>query len=246
MSYTISQIARIMHVTEEQVYTTLQEAGVMISDDSPIAEKELQSIRPVLFHLYQPKKTAIVPDRADAEKNTDMAERDGGQPDEDGIECSEIEQLVNNNKIMIDTCSLMHEKCEKMIHDLLPALKKYHQKIIIPKKVIDELRKHQGCKDDIIKATSAEKGLNLCRMLLESGCLSIRGGSNDNFADNVFFVHFTNYRYQYHMLLITQDRKLTHDILQINQLGSAEGYPVKVMRINYNGELVNSDDLVLE
>ena len=241
MSYTISQIAKIMHATEEQVQVTLQEAGIIISDDSPVTEKELKKIRPILFHFYRSKKTAD-----EADKSTEMAERDGCKLEGDEIEYSEIEQLVKNNKIMIDTCSLMHEKCEKVIHDLLPVLKKCQQKLIVPKKVIDELRKHQECTDDIFKATSAEKGLSLCRRLLESGCLSIRGGSNDNFADNVFFVHFTNYRYQYPMLLITQDRKLTHDILQINQLGSAEGFPVKVMRINYDGELVNSDDFVLE
>lgn len=245
MSYTISQIAKILRTSDEWVRNALLDENIVIEDDRPLTKTEFKKIQPLIFRYYQVSRVEKLNDEVSPPKdNCDVEKTVQPQVDDDvPEEMSEYEQIVKKYKIMIDTCSLMHTKCEDVIKALLPALKKYNGKIIVPKKVIDELKKHQKCFDDPSKVELAEKGLYLCNLLLNSGCLSIRGGSNDNFADNVFFVQFTNYRYKYSMLLITQDRKLTHDILQINNLKSAGGFPVNVMRINYNGKLVQSDDM---
>ena len=153
---------------------------------------------------------------------------------------SPMDSLVLENKIMIDTCSLMHDQCPKIIAELLPALIRNQRKLIVPRKVILELKKLERTGKDRKTSESAHIGRVLCQKLYDRNCLSVRGSEVDNFADNVFFVHFSNYRLRYPMLLITQDYGLTHDILQLNQMGAEDGHCVRVMRITEDGTLTES------
>lgn len=149
-----------------------------------------------------------------------------------------LEQLIIDHVLMIDTCSLMHDGCDLFIDSICPLLKKHKKKIIIPQKVIEELRKHQNGRNDSLKVALAEKGLQLCQKLRDENCLSIRGGQYDNFADNVFFVHFSNLRFRYNMVLITQDYKLSKDILQLNTMQTGGGNPVRVFKLSSKGFLI--------
>ena len=154
---------------------------------------------------------------------------------------STMEELARNYVMMIDTCSLMHDKCEIMMDELLPALQKAHKHLIVPEKVMLELKKLRNDTSDPLRSAYALEGLKICQELRDADCLSIRGSKSDNFADNVFFVYFSNYRDRYRLLLITQDQGLTHDILQLNGLRSSDGYPVKVMHITRYGKLEESE-----
>lgn len=151
-----------------------------------------------------------------------------------------LDYLVCNNIIMIDTCSLMETGCESMIEKLEPFLKKYHKKLVVPLRVIEELRKHSM--GELSKRTAARKGLEICQWLNRENCLTVRGGECDHFADNTFYVQFARLRGRYQLALITQDRDLSYDILQLNHLKSAGGNPVRVYKILKNGYLVPMEE----
>ncbi len=149
----------------------------------------------------------------------------------------QLEVLVRERMIMMDTCTLMHEGCDKLIDRLLPLLVKYGRSVCLPQRVIEELRHHSWDHRDRSRAASAARGYQLCKRLQDAGCLSVRSSRLDSFADNVLFVLFSKYRYHEHLLLITQDRKLTMDILQLNKTQSSAGYPAEVMFIDKDGKL---------
>lgn len=149
-----------------------------------------------------------------------------------------LEQLVVNHIIMLDTCSIMHEGCDLLIESMCPLLKKHNKKIIVPNKVIQELEKHYNSWSDPEKSKLAENGLHMCQRLKQEGCLSVRGGDYDNFADNVFFVNFSILRFKYNLVLITQDNNLSQDILQLNDMQTGSGKPVRVFKVSRNGALI--------
>ena len=151
-----------------------------------------------------------------------------------------LEYLVYNNIIMIDTCSLMETGCELMIEKMCPFLKKYHKKIIVPLRVIEELRKHSI--GEVSKRAAARKGLEICQRLDRENCLSVKGNKHDHFADNTFYVQFARFRSRYHLMLITQDKDLSYDILQLNHLKSCSGNPVEVYKVLENGYLVPMEE----
>ncbi len=155
----------------------------------------------------------------------------------DGASDPQLENLVRERMIMMDTCTLMHEGCDKLIDRLLPLLTKYGRSVCLPQRVIEELRHHSWDHRDRGKSASAARGYQLCKRLQDAGCLSVRSSRLDSFADNVLFVLFSKYRYHEHLLLITQDRKLTMDILQLNKTQSSTGYPAEVMFIDKDGKL---------
>ena len=227
MQLTVDKIAKIMNLSVDQVLTACQEAEIVYTDERFFSEQEIERLRTVIFRYYQSKQSS-------------------NQSFDSGLvhltPVSKMETLVLEKKIMIDTCSLMHERCEDVIGQLLTHLKKYRKKMIIPVRVIDELKKLQLSSDDSDKRHAANNGMRLCRELLDNGCLSVRGSDKDNFADNVFFVTISNYRYYHRMVLITQDRPLTYDVLQLNTFQSGgECHPVEVMHITGDGELCLSE-----
>lgn len=234
MQMTATQIAKILNLSVGQVMQAIQEVGIIYTDEHFLSESELDRLRTVLFRYYR-----FNPAEGKEQQKPGVAEETQQQ---ELTSVSMMEELVKDKKIMIDTCSLMHEKCGEVIRAMLPLLIKHGNKVIIPMKVIEELKKIRRYFYDIEKRRAAEKGMRLCRELQDAGCLTVRGSKNDNFADNVFFVTFSNYRYRHRMLLITQDHGLTYDVLQLNSLHSGgESFPVEVMHITNRGELCVSD-----
>lgn len=150
-----------------------------------------------------------------------------------------LKNLVQFHVIMIDTCSLMESGCDIMLKKMIPFLKQYKKKVVIPRRVIDELRRHYNG-SEIRKRTAAYNGLKLCRKLQNEGCVTFRGNENDNFADNTFCVIFQMLRDQYHLVLITQDRNLSYDILQLNDSQINNGKPIEVYKILKSGYLHNA------
>lgn len=231
MKLTIDKISQILKVPTSTIEEALAELGINPDKNELLSEKDIKKLRPVLFRCYQ---SSIIPSSEEPFDSLSNSSEDTP------TECfdSFLEELVANHIIMLDTCSIMHEGCSKFIESLCPILKKYNKKIVIPNKVIEELKKHYNCWNDSTKLVLAEKGLQLCKKLKHENCLSIRGGQYDNFADNVFFVHFSNLRFKYNMVLVTQDYKLSQDILQLNNMQTGGGKPVKVFKLSGKGSLI--------
>lgn len=262
MQFTVAHIAELLKISVEQVDSVLKEAGIILTEGRPLTAEESGKLKLLVFRRYtlkRPKTSSEYPNHPQDDSSAtpqqatnnshvetpfphEVAEKSDvlQTPVPNGAQ-SAMEELARNYVMMIDTCSLMHDKCEIMIAELLPALQKAHKRLIVPEKVMLELKKLRNDASDPLRSAYALEGLKICQKLRDVDCLSIRGNKSDNFADNVFFVYFSHYRDRYRLLLITQDQGLTHDILQLNGVRSSNGYPVKVMHITKQGKLEESE-----
>ena len=147
-----------------------------------------------------------------------------------------MEKVINDNKVFIDTCSLIYEHSSEFWVHIFPILQKYNKKIIIPYRCIEEVNKLAQSQEfnKVKNAVEANKSLI---QLQKANLLDIRGEENDNFADNVFLVQFTKFKMSYKLLLITQDRNLGKEILALNKSKAVRGNKVSVLRINKYGFL---------
>ena len=146
-----------------------------------------------------------------------------------------LENLVQDNRIFMDTCSII-DASDLFWKHIKPFLTKYEKKIIVPTRCCEELVKKSRDEKDAGLAKTANTRLFLLQTLQTEGFVEFRGEKTDNFADNVFLSVFTKFRLQHNLLLITQDNKLAQDIVNLNNSGSQKSvHIVKVRRINkYN------------
>lgn len=150
-----------------------------------------------------------------------------------------LDDYAKDWKIFMDTCSILHFAVGKFWMNIIPFLRQYQNKVIIPLRSIEELQKHEANTGNSELAENAKHCLNLLRKLINAGFVEIRGEQGDNFADNVFQVVFTKFRMTHKLLLITQDNNLAKDILLLNSNKSVRANPVHVKRINQYGFLSN-------
>lgn len=154
-----------------------------------------------------------------------------------------VKHIVTNNKLFIDTCSLVHAMYPQLENILFPALREAGEKLIVPMRVIDELKRfetdsnHRCCSE-------ARYALKSLAEQQRSGLVSLKGEDSDNFTDNVFLCQFAKFRMHYNLSLITQDVGLAHDLLNLNTVQSQTGNPISVFRITQYGTLgKNSGDI---
>lgn len=235
MELTTEKLRTSMNLTDDQMKALLETLQIPDVPDRSLTPVELRAVQMYLLRAYPVPGQA----RPEPEMKPPSAPPRGAEAPAAYVD-PEMERLVLEKKIMIDTCSLMHDKCSLMVEKLLPALCKHGKKVVVPAKVIAELKKHQKNTADPFRAAAAVQGLSLCMKLKQAECLSIRGADRDNFADNTFFVAISGYRYKYSILLITQDRKLGQDVLRLNEMRSTKGYPVTVCYLNGRGQLCPS------
>ena len=146
--------------------------------------------------------------------------------------------LAKEFSIFIDTCSLMRPQAQDfLMQKIAPHLKLENKKIVLMKEVTDELDKiqHDEKKQQPPeKRLEAKKGYETCIKLIHEDCANHMGKPNSiNYADNYFITKFTEERYKRKLCLITQDRKLSNDILSLNESsssGKAKG--IKVYSLN--------------
>lgn len=152
-----------------------------------------------------------------------------------------MEQYVKDDyKIFIDTCSLLENSADIFWQNIIPYLNQYHSKIIIPLRCIDELQKHQKNTSNPDLSKRALNSLKIVKQLLTAGYVEVRGENTDNFADNVFAFVFTKFRMTEKLLLITQDRDLSEDILKLNDSKAVNhANPIHVRKINQYGYFSN-------
>lgn len=163
----------------------------------------------------------------------------GASEDRESAAKNMLEHFVSSYKIFMDTSSLLSPYADKFFGNLIPLLTKYNTSIVIPKRVIDELYKHQANSSNAVLAKKAYRALRIIQTLLQNRQVDVRGEENDNFADNVFQVVFTKFRINNKLLLITEDNGLAQDILALNNNQSVKGKPVSVKRLSKYGYLAS-------
>jgi len=158
----------------------------------------------------------------------------------------DLDKLVADYKIFVDTCSFMYEHAGEFFERHLPAsldrIKNSSDdgiQLMIPLQVGNELVKLQKSEDKSIHQ-SARRGIKTLNEYVKVGYAGIYGEPNDSssFADNVFLTVFTRYRLKYNILLITQDSKLAQDILALRYCRAVRvDKGIKAFRINESGAL---------
>ena len=155
---------------------------------------------------------------------------------------------VQTHKIFMDTCTLLHPTAPKLLDRLEPMLIRFGNRLIVPNRCIEELNRFATGKFGKSKARKSLEELQCLRnhavfalqrlqRMKQHGTLVIRGSERDNFADNVFLTVFTQFRRQYPLMLITQDRCLAEDISGLNRIRSVAGRPIVVRRLDGSGKL---------
>lgn len=146
-----------------------------------------------------------------------------------------LSYFVENFEIYIDTCSLLHFASLDFFDNTEALLVENSKKIIILSGGLRELEKHSINSEDSNLASNAKKTLRMIDLLEKNGIVSIV--DMEGFVDNSFLTLFTNIRMERHPLLITQDKNLANDILNLNNTRSVKANRVRVAKINQYGFL---------
>lgn len=151
----------------------------------------------------------------------------------------ELEKIVKEQIIFIDTCSLLEPQSVVFWQNVIPLLHTYQKKIIVPMRCIEEVQKHYVNASNASLSKRAEECLKALQKLLKGGLIEVRGEKSDNFADNVFLSVFMKHRMNHKLFLITQDKKLASDIENLNSIKSVKAKPVQVRKIGKDGRLTD-------
>lgn len=149
-------------------------------------------------------------------------------------------------KIFIDTCSLLSPAADKFWERMIPVLQEVGTDIVVPRRVCEEVEKFAADPALCLQKSPNNPELNRLAVAAKQRLLRLKadqlirilGDDTDNFADNVFQTVFTQYRLKYNLLLITQDRKLSNDILRIAESESSKTTKkIEVRKIDTHGYL---------
>jgi len=154
------------------------------------------------------------------------------------IDMVDIEGLIKDYKLFIDTCTLLFDKAENLFYrDLPPLLLRHKKRVVIPAKVVSEverLQNHQ--KKDTREA--AKRGATILKNYIDQNLVDIRGEKGDPFADGVFQYVFMKFRTQYNLALLTQDVGLAKDIMNMSSSESVKSSKkIVVLKFTHQGML---------
>ncbi len=157
-----------------------------------------------------------------------------------------LDNLFKNYKVFIDTSTLMHDNRQAatlLFQKIMSYSQKYGNQLIIPVRVIEELEVNIKIKE----ADVAEKAKSALKILEHyKGYYDVKGERCDRHPDSVFLRVFQQHRFNHNLALITQDYKLSVDILNILKQGSIEKCKktIKVFKMQPNGKLLDFEEYV--
>ena len=149
-----------------------------------------------------------------------------------------LSYLSTNYKIFVDTCSLLHEGAKAFfLKILIPELMKNSMKIIIPLKILNEINTLKDSENKVSK-NLIRNAITILNEYQKFNLADIRGERDDTFADNLFITIFTKFRIKHNLALITQDKYLALEILNLKLSKSVKSDKnIKAYFINNNGTL---------
>lgn len=148
---------------------------------------------------------------------------------------------------MIDTCSMMEESFPTWL-ETFEKSKKYSLQfhpLIVLKQCVQELKKHSKGKI-LEKKRTAKLALEILKTAKKNKTIAITRYKlgKRNFGDHAIFSKVNDDHLDYKILVITQDKGLTSDILKLNEMLSINGKPVSVMKLSKNAELVRNKGII--
>ncbi len=159
------------------------------------------------------------------------------------LKSSNLAKFLNDyDYVFVDTCSLMEDSFP-LFMDRLTSSKEYWRdelQVIVLGECLEELKKHSKEKDKerISSRIAATRALKIIKHdKWRSKTLTITKCDGDSFADNAIFTKVSSLRIHNKILVITQDKTLTTDLLKLNKLDSQKGRYLSVYRLNQQSEL---------
>ena len=162
-----------------------------------------------------------------------------------------LQELSHDHaEILMDTASLMEvERLKYMVENYKPIFLEFRQSIIIPGVVCQELVRHL-VSDNLEKRDKANEALTIIRNNGEIFTVESADFTSEElrkaFADQELLLRLTKVRSIKQQLLITNDRKLSRDAYNLNQIESCRGKQVYVYYLNFNGHLSECECLNLD
>lgn len=154
------------------------------------------------------------------------------------LKSSKLAQFLNDyDYVFVDTCSLMEDSFP-LFMDYLSKSKEYWKEdlqVIVLGECVEELKKHAKEKDRKIAALRALKIIRHDKWHKKAFTITKAEGSS--FADNAIFTKVSGLRIHNKILVITQDKTLTTDLLKLNRLDSQKGRYLSVYRLTPHSEL---------
>ena len=156
------------------------------------------------------------------------------------LKSSKLAQFLNDyDYVFVDTCSLMEDSFP-LFMDYLSKSKEYWKEdlqVIVLGECVEELKKHAKEKEKDRKI-AALRALKIIRHdKWHKKAFTITKAEGNSFADNAIFTKVSGLRIHNKILVITQDKTLTTDLLKLNRLDSQKGRYLSVYRLTPHSEL---------
>lgn len=129
-------------------------------------------------------------------------------------------------RFFLDTCFALKGAYFDLLDDsFFASLKEADNPLIIPYPVYREIKKKEADKSDADLSKNAGMALKRLQQLKKQEMIRLLGSPDEHFADQVFLEVFTKFRQKYDLVLFTQDRGLTRDLLRLNLTESTTRCP---------------------
>lgn len=225
------ELAKAWEISLEDAIQQMAEKGLYIIDPyEKLSDFQLQ----LVGYYEQDGHKETIEQNNEHEDDLNDSLPFNSSPDETDIL---LDYFIFDSIVFIDCCSLLEPCAGKLLDRMIPYLLKYHQRLIIPYVVMNELKKLKTSKPELAKSISIiEKKID---EMQQKDCMIFVKGDNDvYFADPNFLSNFHQLRFQTNIMLITQDIDLTIDALSINNSRAAKSkYRISVCRIEGDGRL---------
>lgn len=162
--------------------------------------------------------------------------------DNETNEFNDLELLVKDNVVYMDTSSFMYFNVDEFLVKIIPILECWNKKIYTLSCCIREINKHIN-NNDREKREKALKAKDFIYRLRGSNLLHVIDYSEDTFADADFLSYFMKKRIKERILFITQDGDLSVDAYNLNKLQSVNGQFITVKSIDKYGNLCDNYNL---
>lgn len=146
-----------------------------------------------------------------------------------------LDHVARRYTFLIDTCSLLHEAFPDLMTHLIPILRECGKRMLVPSGVVAELRNLGERKCELRSRVMTLA--NHLAALKEEDLVEICGEYGESFGDKQILSTATRLMTDTELLIITQDKGLSEDLLQLNSLRSVHGKRLSVGRINRYGYL---------
>ena len=144
-----------------------------------------------------------------------------------------LEQVTARYALLIDTCALLHPQFSDLMSHLIPLLRENNKTLIIPSGVMAELQHLNKNKPELKEQISCL--IKQLAALRRERLVTVYGEASETFGDKQFLATATRFMTNTELLVITQDKALSEDLLHLNHLNSVRGKRLSVGRINRYG-----------